>query len=122
MKEWQNPLESIAESIEKIAKDGIIVHIDFSEHTDKFVTDLPTMKISEALDKIEIMDTKSKLTNQGRNTRAEYQREWRRKNKDKCRIYSDRYWSKRGTKQTKENEFDDNDNSMQISPLKGECE
>ena len=56
------------------------------------------------------MDTKSELTNQGRNTRAEYLREWRRKNRDKCRTYSDRYWSKRGTKQTKEKESDDNGN------------
>lgn len=48
------------------------------------------------------MDTKNELTNQGRNTRAEYLREWRRKNRDKCRMYSDRYWSKRGNKENKE--------------------
>lgn len=46
------------------------------------------------------METRKELTEQGRNVRAEYLRKWRKEHPDKCREYSDRYWSNRGTKQT----------------------
>lgn len=49
------------------------------------------------------MATRKELTEQGRSVRAEYLRKWRKKNLDKCREYSDRYWSKRGEMETQEN-------------------
>lgn len=48
------------------------------------------------------METKRELTKQGRNARTEYLRKWRREHPDKCRAYIDRYWSKRGAKETEE--------------------
>lgn len=48
------------------------------------------------------MGSNNELTSQGRQTRTEYLRAWRRKHPDKCREYSDRYWSKRGSKQAEQ--------------------
>lgn len=45
-------LEKIARSLEKIADKGIDVHIKFPDVDDKFVTDLPAMKISESINEI----------------------------------------------------------------------
>lgn len=35
------------------------------------------------------------LRNNARAARAAYQREWRRKNPEKCRLYHERYWQRR---------------------------
>lgn len=40
------------------------------------------------------------ITTKGKNARAEYLREWRRRNRDKCREYAIRYWSRKAEQQT----------------------
>lgn len=45
-------LERIANSLESIASDGLRVNIHFPDDVDKFVTDLPAMKICDAISEV----------------------------------------------------------------------
>ena len=49
------------------------------------------------------------LTPQERETRAQYYREWRAKNKDKVREYNRAYWAKRTAKKAAGGEKDGSD-------------
>lgn len=44
---------------------------------------------------VQILDPEKRLDEQARSTRAEYFREWRRKNPDRVREINKRYWQKR---------------------------
>ncbi len=48
-----NANDRIANALEQIVDKGITVHIVFPDDTDKFVTDLPAMKIVDVLERIE---------------------------------------------------------------------
>ena len=37
------------------------------------------------------------LTDEGRQKRAEYLRQWRKRNPERCRAYAEKYWSRKAT-------------------------
>lgn len=45
-------MERIAQALESINEDGIVVRIKFPDVVDKFVTDLPAMKIADAINEL----------------------------------------------------------------------
>lgn len=55
------------------------------------------------------MDSEKKLDKQARIARAEYYREWRRRNPDKVRENNRRYWQKRAERLAKEKEETENE-------------
>lgn len=42
------------------------------------------------------------MTQDGKNARAEYLRQWRQRNKEKCRSYQTRYWERKAREQAGE--------------------
>ena len=47
------------------------------------------------------------LTDQEKEARARYFRDWRARNRDKVRIYNQRYWKKRAEQERKEEKTND---------------
>ena len=45
----RNALERIANALEEIIENGITVKIKYPDDMDKFVTDLPAMKVADAI-------------------------------------------------------------------------
>ena len=43
-------LNRIAKALEDLSENGIVAHIKFPDDMDKFVTDLPAMKISDSIE------------------------------------------------------------------------
>lgn len=58
---------------------------------------------------VNILDSEKKLDKQARIARAEYYREWRRRNPDKVRENNRRYWQKRAERLAKEKEETENE-------------
>ena len=48
-------------------------------------------------------NSENKLTAQEREARAKYFREWRAKNREKVKIYNQRYWQKKAAQQNSGN-------------------
>ena len=54
-----------------------------------------------------------KTRDAGRNARSAYQREWRRKNKDKVKSYQERYWERRAIREEMTREEENTDGRKQ---------